>query len=501
MGKHSNMKESIAQIVPFIQTGEYYFKKGLQAYRRRDVFKAKKYLQRAHHLEPYNTNTICQLATIMTELGEYQQSNQLLTSVIQDLDPHMNECLYFIANNYAHLGLFQEAQRYANLYLEAESDGPFADETEELLDLLSIEVEDGELDLDKYEDDLIMKQEKAKHLLEQAKFEEAIVVLKGIIKEYPEFWSAYNNLALAHFYLNRVDRAMEILDDVLTKNPGNLHALCNQLIFHYYCQDNKRVEALLKQLSTVYPLLIEHRYKLGTTFALVKQYDLAYKWLRHLYRLGFQGEGAFSYWLSHSAYHTGHEDFSRLIWKRVLEEVPEKEGDEPWSEREAMDQVHDLKHIIQQKISSKEEEAQCCGIFLTHALGQQGQVDVLRQLGPVFAEESNVKAFYQYVLAAALSNGESYEIHYGYDIASILFKSVDIQEAPSLLDYWFKLYAEADHKGFDMRNGEAWAAAVLYMWTKQVKKEKISQAEMAAVYSLSPSTISKYVKRVNMLLQ
>lgn len=501
MGKHLNIKESIAQVVPFIQTGEYFFKKGLKAYRRRDVFKAKKYLQRAHHLEPYNTNTICQLATIMTELGEYQQSNQLLTSIIQDLDPHMNECFYFIANNYAHLGLFQEAQKYANLYLEADSDGPFADETEELLDLLSIEVEDGQLDLDEYEDDLIMKQEKAKHLLEQAKFEEAVDVLKEIIQEYPEFWSAYNNLALAHFYLNRVDKAMEILNEVLTKNPGNLHALCNQLIFYYYCQDKERVNALLQQLSTVYPLLIEHRYKLGTTFALVQQYDLAYKWLRHLYKLGFQGDGAFYYWLSHAAYHTGRENFSRLMWKRVLEEVPEKEGTEPWNEGEAMDQARELKHIIEQKISSNEEEAQWCGIFLTHALGQQGQVDVLRQLGSVFAEGSDVKAFYQYVLAAALSNWESYDIHYGYDIAFILFKSVDIGEAPSLLDYWFKIYIQAENKGFDLRNSGAWAAAVLYMWTKQVKKEKIPQTEIAAVYSLSPSTISKYVKRVNMLLQ
>jgi tetratricopeptide (TPR) repeat protein len=499
MGKHSNVKESIAQILPFIQTGDYYFKKGLKAYRSRDVFKAKKYLQRAHHLEPYNTNTIFQLATVLTEVGEYQQSNQLLMSIIQQLNPHMHECFYFIANNHAHLGLFQEAQKYANLYLEAEPEGPFAEETEDLLDLLLIEVEDGGLELDEYEDDLIIKQEKARHLLEQAKFEESIRVLKGMITEYPEFWSAYNNLALAHFYLNRVDEAMNILDEVLTKNPGNLHALCNQLIFHHYCQEEEQAEKLLQQLSTVYPLLIEHRYKLGTTFALVQRYDLAYKWLRHLYKIGFQGEGSFYYWLSYAAYHTGNEKFSRMMWERLIEEVPEKEGLEPWNERETFEESHEWEHIIEEKISSEQEEAQLSGIFLTHLLGQQKQVDVLRQFSASFTEENDVKRFYQYVLAAVLSNGESYETHYGYDIASILFKSVDIEEVPSLLDYWFKLYVHGSR--FDMRNREAWAAAVLYMWTKQIKQERISQTEIAAVYSLSSSTVSKYVKRVNMLLQ
>jgi tetratricopeptide (TPR) repeat protein len=501
MGKHSNIKENTAQIVPFIRTGEYYFKKGLKAYRRRDIFKAKKYLQRANHLEPYNTKMICQLAIVLTELGEYQQSNQLLSSIIEELNPDMNECYYFMANNYAHLGLFHEAQKYANLYMDIEPDGEFIDETEELLDLLSIEVEDGELDLDEYEDDLIMKQEKAKHLLEQAKFEEAVVVLEDLIQEYPEFWSAYNNLALAHFYLNRVEKAMTILDEVLTKKPGNLHALCNQLIFYYYCQENERVEALLQPLSKVHPLLIEHRYKLGATFALVQKYDLAYKWLRHLYKQGFQGEVSFYYWLSHAAYHSGHEEFSRLVWKRVVEEMPEKEGTEPWNREETIAQVDELKQMIEAKCLSDEQEEQFCGIFLTHTLGQKDQVDLLRKLGPSLMKNTVIKPFYQYVLAAALSNRESYDFHYGYDIACMLFKAVDQKEAPALLTYWFRLYIQAEQKHCEMRNVHAWATAVLYMWTKQVKKERISQAELAAVYSLSPSTISKYVKRVNMLLQ
>ena len=111
-------------------------------------------------------------------------------------------------------------------------------------------------------DMLIIKQEQAKRLLEATNFEEAVDLLTEIIDEYPEFWSAYNNLALAYFYLNKIDEAMDLLNEVLEKNPGNLHALCNQLIFYYYCHKHKEVEELTDGLSRVYPMYLEHAISL-----------------------------------------------------------------------------------------------------------------------------------------------------------------------------------------------------------------------------------------------
>jgi len=39
---------------------------------------------------------------------------------------------------------------------------------------------------------------------------------------------------LAYFYLGEVKKANSILEEVLEKNAGNLHALCNKLVFAYY---------------------------------------------------------------------------------------------------------------------------------------------------------------------------------------------------------------------------------------------------------------------------
>ena len=53
----------------------------------------------------------------------------------------------------------------------------------------------------------MMKQEQAKEFLESGHFPKAVKLLKAVIKEFPEYWSAYNNLALAYFYLGEVEKA------------------------------------------------------------------------------------------------------------------------------------------------------------------------------------------------------------------------------------------------------------------------------------------------------
>ncbi len=69
------------------------------------------------------------------------------------------------------------------------------------------------------QDDLIVKQDQANHLLESGRLDEAIEMLEQMIVEYPEFWSAYNNLALAYFYSGRIHQAKEMLNRVLHEIP------------------------------------------------------------------------------------------------------------------------------------------------------------------------------------------------------------------------------------------------------------------------------------------
>ena len=50
-------------------------------------------------------------------------------------------------------------------------------------------------------------QEKARRLMESGDFKAAIELLEAMITDNPEFWAAYNNLALAYFYIGETKQA------------------------------------------------------------------------------------------------------------------------------------------------------------------------------------------------------------------------------------------------------------------------------------------------------
>jgi tetratricopeptide (TPR) repeat protein len=491
MGKNAKASIQKGKILSFLPTGEYYFKEGLKAYHRRDYTKSKKYLQRAFQLEPGEPMIACQLAIILTELGEYEESNRLLHIILEELDEEMTECHYLLANNYAHLGFFKDAWQHANLYLEIDPEGDFAEDTEDLLELLSMESDDLEDEL--YEqDDLIIKQEQAREYLESGYFQKAVELLEYVIKEYPEYWSAYNNLALAHYYMGEVDKAEEILTDILTRNPGNLHALCNQLVFAHYQRKTEKVKALMEGLKKIQPLLIEQQFKLGATFALIGEYELGYSWLKKLYKHGFDGDAPFYYWLSYTAYYTGHESFARNIWKKVLELNPEKEGYEPWNDEKEPAAVYEKQsNSAILKLESEFPEERLFALFLISLSPKKGALLASVRTDHLTQPERNYLSF--------LNDGKHTAAADAHEIAHHLYryyKPFGTEEA-SLYLLWFSLYKELLKDKIILKNQKAWAAATDYVWNNKLRSEKVSQQQVAARYGLSVSTVGKYVKKVN----
>ena len=493
MVKDAKARMQKGKILSFVPTGEYYFTKGLKAYHRRDFIKAKKYLGRAMQLEPGEPMITCQLAIVSTELGEFENSNRLLHLILEELDPEMAECHYFLANNYAHLGFFKDAYHHSKLYLQLDPDGDFSEDTEDLLDVLTLEAEEFEDELYQ-EDDLIIKQEQARELLESGYFPKAIELLKDVVKDYPEYWSAYNNLALAYFYLGKVEKAEAILDDVLERNPGNLHALCNRLVFAQYQGQSESAAQLKESLKKIQPLLSEYQFKLGATFALVGEYELAYLWLKKLYKHGFNGDGPFYYWLSHSAYFTGHENFAKSIWKKVLEISPDKEGLEPWNDKNVRTNgFEDFKGSIFQKLESDYVEERLFALFLTSVSSKKEEIITSHRL---FQNQKFTTLEKEYI--SLIRSGKQSVAADAQEIAELFYENhqpIGTIEAGLYL-MWFSVFVEVNKTGVRLKNKRAWAGAVEYLWHK-LRSEKISQQEIAERYGLSSATIGKYVKLVN----
>ncbi|WP_144666166.1 tetratricopeptide repeat protein [Bacillus altitudinis] len=477
MSKYTSQNNH-TQVVQLFQDGHYFFHKGLKAYRERNLSRASKLIQRAIVLEPENVEMLSQLAIIYTEMGHYQQSNELLDFILEHLDENMSECHYFKANNYANLGLFQEAYRCATAYAALEEDGEFADENDDLLDLLDMS-DDVDEDFPYDQDDLIVKQDQANHLLESGRLDEAIEMLEQMIVEYPEFWSAYNNLALAYFYSGQIDQAKEMLNRVLHENPGNLHALCNQLVFYHYEKEEEKVNLLAKQLTHVYPILSEQRYKLGATFALVGEFEWAFKWLYSLYKTGFQGDSTFLYWLASAAYYTGHKTLAQTVWDKMVEEDIDADEIKPWQDKpEESEPMVSIEERLTAYYVSK----------------QKGERDVLQS---VLDSRAAKTAFEQQFIELLLFEDQMEERSFSEDAVFAKQAASALEEAvqpDSHMPYFwlFHIIQQARASGVEKKNAIAWAAASYYLWMNEQEESAVSKKEIAASFQVSVQTLSKY---------
>lgn len=494
MGKNTKLQKKPGVIIPFALSSEYYFSKGLKYHQQRDYQKAKKFLERARLLSPDEPLILFRLAIVCTEMGEFSESNQILHELLEKSRGEMTECHYYLANNYAHLGMFKEAYHHAVTYLELDEDLIFAEDAEDLLDLLRLE--DEELAGEFYrQDDLIAKNERARELLQAGRLTEVVDLLESLVQDFPEYWSAYNNLALAYFYLGEKKKADAILNHILEKNPGNLHALCNKLIFAYYNRDFAAVRFYRERLVKVKPMLVEQQYKLGATLALTGEFEVAYGLLKKLYRQGFYGEGPFFYWLALSAYYSGREREAKKHWEKVVEYEPEKAGQEPWNGGPSPSKEKDRQlSVIQKSIQSKHLEERLLGLFLASLSDQKEEI-----LADYRAGDGLEKQYVQWLLGRGTGGTAMEGVHEAAEYLHLFHHPLD-RRSMGIFLLWFSLAVELEKDSVPIKNGKAYAAAVEYIWGK-LHNERISQDLVARQYNLSVSTLRKYVKMINQYLQ
>ena len=497
MSKDSKYEQT-NNVLTFHPTGEYYFNKGLKAYHQRDLYKAKKLLERAMFLEPAEPLIACQLSIIYTDLGEYGESNKLLENIVADLDPFMTECHYFLANNYAHLGMFKEAYKHANEYLQKDKLGEFAEDAEDLVDLILYENDETEESLFE-QDSIIQEQEKARAYLESGNFKKAIEVLNETIEEHPEFWFAYNNLALAQFYLGRTNEAFATLETVLEKNPGNLHALCNMLVFYHYERNEAKVAELAEALEKVRAILPDQQYKLGATFALIGEYRTAYAWLKQLQRKNFDGDDTFYYWIANCAYHLGYEESSRNAWKKVIEINPKKEGLEPWGDDTGRFAGYEHQvSMITKKLRSEFLEERLFGLFLYKHCFKKELIDDQAVRGKDGFVSPIEKSYAELLLTGKCDEADVQFMDAVLDILYSKHHPVSLVES-GLYILWFSVFESLRMENGKFTNPAAWAAAAEYVWMR-LRDEKVTQKEIAAGYDLSVATVRKYINKVNSVL-
>jgi len=121
------------KVIPILQDGPYYARKGNYYSGKNKITKAQIFLQKAIELEPDNPQNHLNYACLLGKAGSLEESNVILKHVVHRMERNMFECYYYLASNYYKMGDLMEAKYYASKYLEEDPDGELAFHADEIL--------------------------------------------------------------------------------------------------------------------------------------------------------------------------------------------------------------------------------------------------------------------------------------------------------------------------------------------------------------------------------
>lgn len=461
-------------LIPFLRSKEFYVQKSSKYYQQNQINKAISLLQKALTIKPIDIDTHFQLSTYLSERGDIQEANKHLRHILDHLDSSMTICYYYLGVNYAQQGIFKEAAENLEIYLKEDIELDFEEEAIEILGMIEEESAFSAIEL---EEEFIFLLDEGRELVNKGHLEEAIQIFESIIEEQPEFWPAYNNLAVALFHLDEKDKALDLSLEVLEKSDGNLHAYCNIVIFLYFSGKKKEANVWAKNLRQVTSLFDEQTAKIGATFGIIGMYKESYRILKPLFYQGYYGEPAFYYWLASSAEYLGESSFAKTVWNRYVEEFPEKKGQEPWKKDDNKENDFFYVTILFE-------------LFKSIQIKDYKNVEVLkgflknRRLIPIVSEIlSNAPHFLE----------DSWETNVELLFEEYCKVEEDEERRLSFVGFIFPILPVLKKNHENMNNSVALTAAIDYL-LHTINEKKVTYKNISEKYNMSAATVSKYVK-------
>ncbi|MFD2750338.1 tetratricopeptide repeat protein [Virgibacillus siamensis] len=330
MNMHQNKTyQHQENVYPLIPEGDFYFQKGVEAFQKRNFEGAIKWLRKAIEMVPADPLYQCQMSIIYTEIGAYHTANQLLTKVLESSGSDYTDCYYLLANNYAHLGLLNDAKKYANSYLEKEPDGEFHEAAEQLIEMVDIDIDDDWLTDE--EDEFLIYQETVFYHLENDDWDKALPLLEEMTTLFPGHPLVSHDYSQALFYSGYQDEAVTMETDKLEQDPNSLYSHINLAIFSYELGNITKYESHIQALKNVYPLHEQLRLRIAITFAQTEMYQEAYSRFRGLAKSTAKNYLSYYKYYSISAYRIGEPSKALSLWEEGCKRHPGlSKQDGPW---------------------------------------------------------------------------------------------------------------------------------------------------------------------------
>lgn len=329
----SKVKQTLNQnkdVLPSLHDGNYCFTKGVEAFHKFRFDISLKWLKKAVYLDQEEPVYKCQLAVVYTEVGYYHKANELLREVAKTFGDRYPDCYYLLANNFAHLGLLQEAKKYCFLYMKLEPQGDFFDDTSALLDLIQT-TEEEESDYVMTEDHLLELQEEVFMLLQHHEYEKALPILEEMMEMFPDHILAQHDYAEALFFSGEKEEAIEREKAMFQNQENTLPSIMNLALFLHEAGQTNEASYYIEQLKNIYPMQGDQRLRIATTLSRTGNHEAAYHRFINLESVFKKTHPAYYRWWGYTNYMLGNREKAYVIWEEGTKRFPQlQENCKPW---------------------------------------------------------------------------------------------------------------------------------------------------------------------------
>ncbi len=278
MEEKNGSKKIDNKVLSFNQPAEFFVRKAEKHIDAGNFIEALQLYRQVLGMDPHNVEYLLGIAQIYSEMGLYAESNDVLLKIVR-YGNAPTECLFALGCNYMGMKKYDLADEAFEQYLAVDPDGEYADEIDELFDILDEEdlIDDGGLQ-DVNRRMLIDEASEGKDYLDSGDYKAAVKHLENVVRRDPSMVSAMNNLALSYFFDGRKEKAVETAIRVLEAQPVNLHAICNLALFYSDLGSGARAAEQLEKLETLGDIEPEDIHKVALTYCELGSHEKAYRW-------------------------------------------------------------------------------------------------------------------------------------------------------------------------------------------------------------------------------
>jgi tetratricopeptide (TPR) repeat protein len=222
--------KQLGKVLTFEQPSDFYYRKGLARQEEGAYLEALPLLRRACEQEGSNALYRMQMARLYAAMGCYEQSNQVLLDMLWQCGEPDGEYFYLLGCNFIEMHRFDmsvQAFKQIDLYYE--------------------DVDGQELQRQSGEDGCHVLLSQSIRMIEAGQAQQAVELLENAVEKGVPALRLQSALALAYYCAHEYRRAEELCNEILQEQPADIHPWCiYALICHRAKKEPEKQQALAR---------------------------------------------------------------------------------------------------------------------------------------------------------------------------------------------------------------------------------------------------------------